>query len=223
MGKKVIMILIVLLLPLVLLLTGVEIATRDDGFFEEQYQKNNVMEATGMELDALMEVTEEIQDYLLADREDLVINAEIDGVEQQVFNEREIVHMDDVQVLFKQGILFRNLAGAFLILAILYGLIRKETFVWKALLYGCALLILGGILVGALLYFDFDRYFVLFHEVFFSNDYWILDPRDSILINMVPLPFFISMAQRILTWTAAGMIIVAFVSRIGYGIGGGNE
>lgn len=215
MAKKVAMILVAVLVPLVLLLSGVEIAVKDDGFFQQQYVKNDVMENTGMELETLMEVTDVIQDYLFGHRDDLVYSAIIDGVEREVFNEREIVHMKDVEVLFHKGMVYRNMAALFLLAAVLYGMIRKKTFVWKGLLYGCILLLVGGVLVGTLLYLDFDRYFVMFHEVFFSNDYWILDPDESVLINMVPLPFFISMVQRIVLWTVAGTALTGLVGILG--------
>ncbi|QSX08018.1 TIGR01906 family membrane protein [Alkalibacter rhizosphaerae] len=223
MGRKWIAIMIVLLVPLVLLLTGVEIATRDDAFFRQQYQANDVMDNTGMNLDTLMEVTDEIQAYLFGNREDLHIRADIHGEEQDVFNEREIVHMDDVEVLFARGLLIRNMALAFLLITVAVALSRKETFVWKALLAGCVLLIAGGLLIGLLLYLDFNRYFVLFHEMFFSNDYWILDPDQSNLINMVPLPFFINIAKRILLWTVGGTVLVAFLSVLGLKFGGNHE
>lgn len=205
--KKVLTLLILLLLPLVLLLTGVEIATRDDAFFRQQYQENQVTDATGMDLDGLMEVTEGFQDYLFGKRDDLHLEAEIHGQRQTVFKEREIVHMEDVRILFDRGILFRNLALLFLMVTGIWAVLKKESFFWRGLLYGVALMLAVGVLLGILLTLDFNRYFVLFHEIFFANDYWMLDPADSVLINMVPLNFFMSIARRILLWTGLGMVL----------------
>ena len=44
---------------------------------------------------------------------------------------------------------------------------------------------------------DFTRYFTIFHQIFFDNDLWILDPRTDLLINIVPEPFFVDTAARI--------------------------
>jgi integral membrane protein (TIGR01906 family) len=41
---------------------------------------------------------------------------------------------------------------------------------------------------------DFDNAFTIFHLLFFNNDLWILDPSVDLLINMVPLPFFIDIS-----------------------------
>jgi integral membrane protein (TIGR01906 family) len=41
---------------------------------------------------------------------------------------------------------------------------------------------------------DFDRAFTVFHMLFFPNDLWILDPSVDLLINMVPLGFFIDIS-----------------------------
>lgn len=38
--------------------------------------------------------------------------------------------------------------------------------------------------------FGFDRLFILFHEVSFSNEYWILDPTRDYLIMLFPGGFF---------------------------------
>jgi integral membrane protein (TIGR01906 family) len=215
--------LVVLLVPLVLLFTGVEIATRDDGFFRQQYEENNVMDNTGMTVDTLMEVTHQIQDYLFGQRGDLQLTAPIHGEEVEVFNEREIIHMEDVEVLFQKGLWIRNTALAFLAMVISYAITKKRPFVWKALLGGCVLLVVGGGLLGLLLYLDFDRYFVLFHEIFFANDYWMLDPTDSVLINMVPLPFFINIVKRILMWTGLGTALMVLASVLALKFGGKHE
>ena len=44
---------------------------------------------------------------------------------------------------------------------------------------------------------SFDRYFVIFHHLFFDNDLWILDPAKDNLINLLPEGFFSDTAFRI--------------------------
>ena len=41
---------------------------------------------------------------------------------------------------------------------------------------------------------DFQRMFLLFHRVFFSNDYWIFDPDADEIINILPEQFFMHCA-----------------------------
>ena len=44
---------------------------------------------------------------------------------------------------------------------------------------------------------DFNKYFLLFHEMFFSNDLWLLNPETDLLIRMLPEGFFLDMVVRI--------------------------
>jgi integral membrane protein (TIGR01906 family) len=52
---------------------------------------------------------------------------------------------------------------------------------------------------------DFTAAFTVFHEIFFRNDLWILDPRTSLLIQIVPEPFFMDIALRIGVGYLAGV------------------
>jgi integral membrane protein (TIGR01906 family) len=213
MKEKILKLIVIILMPAVMLLTSLEIVVKSDSFFLEQYDINNVENATGMEIDELMRVTDEIQDFLFGKREDFNIKGTIDGVEQEIFNEREIIHMDDVGVLFDKGILFRNVAAMVLLFIGIYG-ISKRKWLYKSLILSAATYFVVLIALGGLLYLDFNRYFNLFHEIFFSNDYWILDPADSVLINMVPINFFMSIVKRILLTSSATMMGIAFLCGI---------
>ena len=37
---------------------------------------------------------------------------------------------------------------------------------------------------------NFDKAFILFHEIMFDNDYWIFDPEIDPIINLLPQEFF---------------------------------
>ena len=50
---------------------------------------------------------------------------------------------------------------------------------------------------GGLIATDFNKYFVLFHEIFFDNDLWLLDPDTDLMIRMLPEGFFFDMVIRI--------------------------
>ncbi|MBF7096609.1 TIGR01906 family membrane protein [Alkalibacter mobilis] len=221
--RKILILVLVLTVPITALLTGVEIATKGDDFFYEQFQKNDVPQNTGMDLDNLMNVTDSIQDYLFGKRDDLEITAFINGEETKVFNQREIIHMEDVKVLFEKGILFRNMGAIVVLLAAAYGIVKRKRWIFKAFLLSVALYFAVGAILGGMLYVDFNKYFNLFHEIFFSNDYWILDPRDSILINMVPLNFFMSIVRKILLVTTILILATPLAFEIRFKFGGNHE
>lgn len=45
---------------------------------------------------------------------------------------------------------------------------------------------------------DFDTSFVVFHKIFFRNDYWIFNPAKDPVINILPQEFFMHCAFMIL-------------------------
>ena len=66
-------------------------------------------------------------------------------------------------------------------------------------------LIAGGIitlatplLIAIPLMINFDRSFVVFHELFFDNDLWIFDPRTDPIIDYLPEALFMRNAFAIL-------------------------
>lgn len=68
-------------------------------------------------------------------------------------------------------------------------------------------IIVAGIVVYAVI--DFSRFWVLFHEIFFTNDLWLLDPNVSVMINMFPEEFFNGMVMRIiLTFILCFLVMV---------------
>lgn len=58
---------------------------------------------------------------------------------------------------------------------------------------------------------DFDRAFVVFHKIFFSNDYWIFDPATDPVITILPDTFFLHCALLIIILVILFSIIFAAV------------
>lgn len=185
----------------ILLISSFEIGIYSDfGWYEKEYEKYNVTEDLEMKMDDVMDVTEEMMAYLRGDREDLVVWTTVNGEKQGFFNDREKAHMVDVQNLFLGGLTLRF--GAIIVLVIsLSGLIFTKGN-WKRILpksfltgLGAFLVISGGL--GVLFASDFNKYFFLFHEIFFDNDLWLLDPATDLMIRMLPEGFFFDMVIRI--------------------------
>ncbi|NLM51278.1 MAG: TIGR01906 family membrane protein [Firmicutes bacterium] len=199
------------LLLVVVVLSSVQIVVLADVFFYRQYERNNVFQITQIEPAELMRITDEIQAYLMGRRKDFLIYGTVAGQYRQIFTEREILHMVDVQNLFRSGFYLRNTALVLLLVCLLYLWHRRQKFFYLALL-GSTFTFLGlGLLIGIALALDFQRFFILFHEIFFRNDLWLLDPRESILINMVPEPFFMSAAWLILLLAAIIFLLCGLV------------
>ena len=73
---------------------------------------------------------------------------------------------------------------------------EKKDFLYGGIIsLGLILLLLVFVLI------NFSSSFVVFHKLFFRNDYWLL-PYDSLLITMFSSDFFYRAAVRIILYTS---------------------
>ncbi len=185
----------------ILLISAFEIGAYSDyGWYEKEYAKYEVLDDLEMEMEDAMYVTEEMLAYLRGNREDLAVDTVVDGEEREFFNDREKAHMVDVQNLFIGGLWIRRIALLIFVSSVVA--IIKMKADWKRLLPKSFLIGLGAFIgitagVGLLFMSDFNKYFTMFHEIFFDNDLWLLDPRTDLLIRMLPEGFFLDMVVRI--------------------------
>jgi len=170
-------------------------------YFSWHYEQRQIPESIGVEKDELMRVTQELLDYMRGRRDDIyTIYAYVSGQYRQFFSDIEIRHMIDVRVLYDVGFLIRNISFWLLLFLILAMAFFKVPIL--ATLARCSrevivtFLILLILLIAAIA-IDFSRAFVIFHLIFFNNDYWILDPRVDLLINIVPQVFFVEISMMI--------------------------
>jgi integral membrane protein (TIGR01906 family) len=189
----------VISLLVVILISSVDIAVYGDmRYFQKEYRKYDVIKNVNMEEKELLFVTEEMMSYLKGKRDNLNIEAVIDGEQQEFFNEKEIAHMKDVRVLFWGGQWLRRIGVIICIITVIFLLFQsKIEFLLKCLRNGLiSFIVFMAILVG-IITTNFTKYFVIFHKIFFSNNLWILNPETDRLINIVPEPFFIDTSIRI--------------------------
>lgn len=198
-------------LPFVLLLTDVEIATFKLDFYEEKYEEYNIPEVTGIEMKNLLKVTREMLDYLKGKRVDLIIITEVNGKDEQIFEEREILHMIDVKGLFSQGYIIRNIMLILSMISLGWLVFFQRKAIYKTLIISSLWPMILMIILGMLMYIDFNKYFNYFHHIFFANDLWLLDPNTDILIQMLPLEFFSSMAYKILFLFAVELLFILII------------
>lgn len=194
---------------IILLITSFEIAAYSDyGWYEKEYLKYEVLDDLEMKIEDAMDVTEEMMAYLRGNREDLVVNTIVDGETREFFNDREKAHMVDVQNLFLGGLDLRRGAATGFLAALIFLVFTKAD--WKKILPKSFLIGVGSFIAAVgilaiLVAIDFNKYFTIFHEIFFDNDLWILDPRTDLLIRMLPEGFFFDMVIRI------GVIFMIFL------------
>ena len=62
-------------------------------------------------------------------------------------------------------------------------------------------------LVGAGIAINWDKAFVIFHKIFFRNDYWIFSADTDPVITILPDTFFLHCAVMILALVVLGSVI----------------
>lgn len=207
---KGLMILAGVFVTLATLLTSIDVATFDKAFYKKQYQALGTAERIGVSEEDLMRATDVLLDYCAGKRDDLSLIVERDGVRMQMFtDETEVAHMVDVQALFLLMFAVRNglVIGAAFCIVVAFLLRISTTDAMKMLMIGLGIGLLIPIVCGALAALDFTWFWTQFHHVFFTNDLWLLNPRTSVLIQMVPEEFFSAIVLKILIWFAVAMVV----------------
>ncbi|ETP72052.1 integral membrane protein TIGR01906 [Lachnospiraceae bacterium JC7] len=171
-----------------------------------------------MSLDDMCYVIDQTMVYLRGDRENLIIETNIDDRPAQFYNDNEKSHMADVRVLFVKCIFLRSIfiltclaISGYLI--VITGAKKALYHLSKGYIQICMLILLIITVIGLLAAADFTKYFTIFHEIFFSQGNWMFDPRESRMINMLPEGFFSDCALRIaMTFTGTVTALLIFCS-----------
>ena len=210
--------LVIIAVPVFLITSNVRIVIYSDRLYNYGFDKYGISEVTGIERPHLMRVAGEIKDYFSDDTSFLESPVVMGGVERQLFNGREVLHMADVKGLVRGVLLLQKLSLS-VILGVcggglmLLGPRRGPPFVARGVLWGCLATVAVILFAGLGSLANFESLFILFHQVSFSNNLWLLDPRTDYLLMMFPEGFFLdatlfiaelSLAQAVLAGTAAG-------------------
>ena len=188
-------------LMIILLITSIEAVTYwTPGYYEKEYAKYGVLNDVHMEMDDLLDVTDEMMAYLRGSRKDLHVPTIVDGQPREFFNDREIAHMEDVRGLFLGGLALRRISLGLIVACVILLLLLKADIrrvLPKMICIGSALFFAVLTVLAGIISTDFNQYFIMFHHIFFNNYLWMLNPDTDLLINIVPEPFFMDTAARI--------------------------
>lgn len=188
--QSILLILLVVSISLIALVLAIEENAYDLDYYMNSFEENGVYVTTGKSQGELEVVSKDIISYLKG-RED-------DNFLYKHFNEKEVLHMIDVLDLFDIARVIKLISAIISLVIVFYFLSKSlASLVGKWIGIGLFANHLLIIILGVLILIDFTKYFTIFHEIFFSNDLWLLDPRTDLLIQMLPEPFFVNMAKNI--------------------------
>jgi len=180
---------------------GAAVMVATDEFFYGRMSRSAVEDT--LDLGDLVNVTKPMTDYVglsldehyaFAEEMAAFMRGETDA-QPEILNEKERTHMLDVRSLVR---LAQTLSKGFMTVAAGIAVVIAWTSAMekkKGLPFGTivGMLIIAGAVLGvyALLHTQgFEALFVRFHEIFFTNDLWLMNPETDILIRMMPQLLF---------------------------------
>lgn len=171
---------------------------------------------TGLPADEYPGMARMITGYLAGDVQEFqytLLNER--GLETQLFQAHERQHMADCRMLFKldRTVLLACTAALAVLTAAAF-LLHDRRRTAAGFLVG-TLAVLSLVIVAAVLAMtDFDSLFILFHQLSFSNELWLLNPATDLLIRLMPTAFFMDYAAKLAISWGLALLAMAVVSAL---------
>ena len=184
---------------LFILSLSIDVFSMSRSYYDQEFEKLGTTELTGLTTEELGGVSDMIINYLKGQEPEFQFEVERNGKQVQLFNEREQTHMVDVLVLFQLNGRIKMIAIAVFSLAVfvVLQLSRDRGLLYRGMMGAGLLGVAAAGFLLLLITVDFTKYFTLFHELFFDNDLWLLNPKTDLLIVILQEQFFVDIAIRI--------------------------
>lgn len=169
-----------------------------DSFLHETNRKLHIAEYLQMSEEDLDAVTTSMVSFVMGRQDTLQVQVEMAGVERGFFNEKEIVHIEDVRNLisgiriFIMGCVIVFFAGT------LYFWRKKQLFyLAKGYFVGLLFVIVLAMVVGILAVADITMVINGFHYLFFDNDLWIMNPATDKVVYLFTEDMYLDAVIRV--------------------------
>lgn len=201
-------VLITALVPFVLLLTGLRLLLTD-AFIHIEYRMPGFPQDTyGFTLEDRLRWAPIALGYLLNDEGIEALGELKFDNGSQVYNQRELNHMQDVKRLTQVALAvwYAGMACVLILGVILYRTGRREMF-WRSMRLGARIMLLTLLVLTIGLAVSFSFIFVGFHRIFFEGETWLFLYSDT-LIRLFPERFWsdVFIFLVLLTGGAAGLM-----------------
>lgn len=163
-------------------------------------------QATGLTEETIRENYDALIDYNL-------ITKHVKELEFPDFqmSEHGRIHFAEVKNIFVMIQILCVVSGILLAVGLVKKLFRRD---YGSLKLMSVMTFFIPLVLGILAVWNWDAFFVKFHELFFDNNYWIFDPAADPVITILPDTFFFHCAAAILLFLLLGCIITGALYRI---------
>ncbi|NKF06299.1 TIGR01906 family membrane protein [Clostridium gasigenes] len=117
------------------------------------------------------------------------------------------IHFEEVKDIFMNLYIMMFIS---MVILILFKVIKKvlvNISLIKALNYSSNMIFILFGVITTMIVVDFSKTFVIFHNIFFDNSYWIFDPRTDPIINALPEMVFMIYALIIIMFLLVEAIL----------------
>lgn len=185
------------------LIFSVLVSSFNKRIYKSVYRSDeNIKEFSGFTEEEYLGEIDKLKGYLFNTREDSSL---IDSV----YSEDEVSHMKDVYRLFRMVRIICFLS----FFATVFIIFKNKNHISSIdISRRWYLFIVFPVLIFAPAIINFEKFWTAFHKVLFSNDLWLMDPRYSLMINLLPEKIFysISMMTIILYFIIVLVAILCF-------------
>jgi integral membrane protein (TIGR01906 family) len=185
---------LVICFPLLLVAATLGILVNNIGTYDYIIEKYKISLVTGIGDSQLHDIYQHWIDYYNFKAESPQYKyLDNNGEFHDLLSEKELIHLQDVRGLMQLDYRVITITAVLFTLSVVV-LILLDKNRWqllaKAIFRGSILTVALFIAMIFLSMCCFDQIFILFHELSFSNNFWILDPTRDYLIMMFPGGFF---------------------------------
>lgn len=120
-------------------------------------------------------------------------------------SETGISHFAEVKVIFNLFFVLLFVTPLFLA-GLIYLQYRRGSTSW--MISSPVIICVLPLLIGLACAIDFNRIFVLFHQIVFNNDDWLFSPKEDPIILFLPERFFLQCALIIVGTVLLGCVVL---------------
>lgn len=199
---------------LLCLLSGTILAVAGNaGYMNSMFLRHADPNITGVDVQEYPGLAEKITAYLLGNADTFQTTLQVHGQMREAFNEKELLHMQDVRNLFsmcRSVFLFCALIVVMILALSLFHFRSMLTLLARGYIRTSLFITALGAILVVWAAIDFVSLFTMFHHLFFTNNLWLLNPKQDLLLQLMPTSFFVGYASQIgINWLLCAALFFA--------------
>jgi len=200
--KNIVHIVLSVMLSLFIIFSAVKLTLMFKPLYYFDIEYLNIEKQSNFSREVIIENYDYVIDYLLNSKEE---DFKLPSIP---YTNNGAIHFKDVKGLFTAINYLLVITGILSVIGIWFKIKNKRLGFLKTT---SSMLIIFPVVLFTIFSIDFDSAFTAFHEIFFSNDYWIFNTRLDQIINILPQEFFYHCAVLILSIIFATSIILRLI------------